>query len=196
MSIICTYIKAAICSSYILSSYSMVNKFMSSSVARAAVNMLGGYQAKPEGTMPSQSEYTSVRDYLVTSLCINNGSRSGALANMTVGEFKKAQPLDDSFVVMKVRKHKTFTTHGPANIVLSATLHNCMTIFLNKFRYPVANMTFNHAKPVFLSWSNRPMDASHIGCQINSSWGKVYGKDTATGGATAFRKVAVWLDGS
>jgi hypothetical protein len=150
---------------------------MSSSVARAVVNMLGGYQAKPEGMMPSQSEYTSVRDYLVTSLCINNSSRSGALANMTVGEFKKAQPLlDDSFVVMKVRKHKTFTTHGPANIVLSATLHNCRTIFLNKFRYPVANMTFNHAKPVFLSWSNRPMDASHMVARLTVHGGKCTAK--------------------
>ena len=35
------------------------------------------------------------------------------------------------------------------------------------------------------------MDASQIGCQMSSSWGKVFGKESATGGATAFRKAAV-----
>ena len=35
------------------------------------------------------------------------------------------------------------------------------------------------------------MTASHIGSQINSAWGKLFGKETATGGATAFRKAAV-----
>ena len=44
---------------------------------------------------------------------------------------------------------------------------------------------------VFLTWSNRRMDSSHIGSQINSSWGKVFGKEGAVGGATAFRKAAI-----
>ena len=167
-----------------------IREYSSSEVARAAVSMLGLYQEKPQGTVPSQAEYTAVRDYLITSICITNGSRSGALANMTVGEFNKAQSLDDSFVV-KVKKHKTFSTHGPVNLVLTPTLHNWMKIFISKFRLPVANMTCKDGETVFLTWSNRRMDSSHIGSQINSSWGKVFGKEGAVGGATAFRKAAV-----
>jgi hypothetical protein len=158
-----------------------IREFTSSNVARVTVNMLDEYQGKSDGTWPSQSEYTSVRDYLVMSICINNSSRSGALANMTVGEFMSSQRLDDSFVV-KVKKHKTFTTHGPANLVFSTTLHNWMMIFFNKFHYPVADMTCKDTKPVFLTWKNRPMTASHIGSQINSAWGKLFGKETAIGG--------------
>jgi site-specific recombinase XerD len=167
-----------------------IQKFNSSTVARAAVKTLGEYEEKPDETMPSQTEYTSVRDYLLTSICISNGSRSGALANMTIGEFRSAQALDGSFVV-KVKKHKTFTTHGPANIVLSTMLHNWMKIFINKFCYALADNTSENGEPVFLTWSNRPMDSSQIGCQIDSAWGKVFGKYAATGGATAFRKAAV-----
>ena len=37
-----------------------IQEFSSSDVARAAVRMLDEYQEKPEGTMPNQSEYTSV----------------------------------------------------------------------------------------------------------------------------------------
>lgn len=72
--------------------------------------------------------YTLVLTSL-TLICINNGSRSGAQANMTFGEFKNVQAVDDCFVV-KVIKHKTFTTHGPAHLALSAALHNCMEIFI------------------------------------------------------------------
>ena len=64
-----------------------IKEFDVSSVARTAVKTLGDFQDLPSGTMPSQPEYTVVRDYLLTLICINNGSRSGALANMTLGEF-------------------------------------------------------------------------------------------------------------
>lgn len=167
-----------------------IQKYSSSEVARTAVSILGQYQDKPQGTMSSQTEYTTVRDYLITSICIVNGSRSGALANMTVREFNNAQSLDNNFVI-KVKKHKTFSTHGSVNLILTPTLHNWMKIYISKFRFPVANMTCKDGEPVFLTWSNRRMDSSHIGNQINSSWGKVFGKEGAVGGATAFRKAAV-----
>ena len=44
-------------------------------------------------------EGTSVRDYLLTLICINNGSRSGSLANMTLEEFKNAHKDEDDHVV-------------------------------------------------------------------------------------------------
>ena len=104
-----------------------IREYSSSKVARTAVSMLGLYQGKPQGMVPSQTEYTTVRDYLITSICITNGSRSGALGNKTMEEFNNAQSLDNSFVV-KVKEHKTFSTHGPVNLVLTPTLHNWMKI--------------------------------------------------------------------
>lgn len=167
-----------------------VKQFDSSDLARTAVKTLGDHQELPCGTIPSQTEYTVVRDFLLTLLCINNGSRSGALGNMTLGEFRKAQEEDGCYVV-QVKKHKTFTTHGPAHLVLSFSLYQWMKIFISKFRNAVGNESSDDAATVFLTWSNRPMHSSQIGCQIGSCWGKVFGKDAGAGGATAFRKAAV-----
>ena len=52
-----------------------IKVFDVSSVARTAVKTLGDFQDLPSGTMPSQPEYTVVRDYILTLICINNGSR-------------------------------------------------------------------------------------------------------------------------
>lgn len=85
-----------------------------------------------------------------------------------------------------------------------------MEIFISKFRNTLGGANTNDAAPVFLTWTNKPMHSSHVGCQIGSCWGKVFGKEAGAGGATAFRKAAVsavhkndkerrgfgWLDGA
>ena len=86
-----------------LRSPEQIQKFESSELARKAVSALGRFQAAPEEILATQSEYTLVRDYLLNLICINNGSRSGALANMTIREFKDAHAVDDCFVV-KVKR--------------------------------------------------------------------------------------------
>ena len=47
------------------------------------------------------------------------------------------------------------------------------------------------AVQAFLMWRGRPMHSSQIGCRIGTCWGKVFGRDTATGGVPAFCKAAV-----
>ncbi|XP_028415023.1 uncharacterized protein LOC114538102 [Dendronephthya gigantea] len=167
-----------------------VKEFDVSSVARSAIKILGDYQDMACNAVPSQAEYTSVRDYLLTLLCINNGSRAGSLANMTLGEFQKAKKEEDCFVVM-VKRHKTFTTHGPANVTMSSSLHYWINLYVVKFRNTLENPPKEDAAPLFLSTNSRPMRASAVGSQIGSCWGKVFGKDLGAGGATAFRKAAV-----
>ena len=62
---------------------------------REAVKVLGKFQESSENAMPCQKEHIVVRDYLLTMLCINNGSRSGGLANMTLGKFRAAKKHDN-----------------------------------------------------------------------------------------------------
>ena len=64
-----------------------------------------------------------------------------------------------------------------------------MEIFISKFRNTLGGANTNDAAPVFLTWTNKPMHSSHVGCQIGSCWGKVFGKEAGAGGA--FRKAAV-----
>ena len=166
--------------------------FGSSDVAREAIKILGEFQSSNEQGAPTNTQYTTVRDYLLTIICINNGSRAGDLANMTLGEFGQAKKSDegDEYSVW-VMDHKTFDSHGPSPVVLSQSIFKWMEIFIFQMRNRLSDVDTTNAAPVFLSWSQKKMHSSHIGVQINSCWGKVFGKDAACGGATAFRKAVV-----
>ncbi|CAB3983100.1 Hypothetical predicted protein [Paramuricea clavata] len=167
-----------------------VKQFDTSDVAREAVKILGEFEESPEHVMLSHTQYTTVRDYLLTILCINNGSRAGALANMTLEEFRAAKRHDSEYLV-NVKKHKTFATHGPAHIVFSLSLFKWTEIFISKCRNALGDVDTTNASPVFLTWSQKGMTSSHIGRQIDSCWGKTFGREAASGGATAFRKAVV-----
>ncbi|XP_067046769.1 uncharacterized protein [Acropora muricata] len=65
-----------------------------------------------------QRHYTWLRDFLIVKISIDNASRSGALANMKTGEFKKTKTEGDGSVIL-VKDHKTMASHGPARILLS-----------------------------------------------------------------------------
>ena len=166
-----------------------IKEFDTSKVARNAVKILGEFQDNPNALL-TQSEYTNVRDYLMTMLCIDNGSRSGPIANMTLDEFNNCTKQQDRFVV-RVKKHKTFTTHGPVNLVLTSTLHEYLSIFITIFRNQIPAVEKTQQSTVLVSWRGVPLDSSQVGAQIGSCWGKVFGKRASTGGATSFRKAAV-----
>ena len=167
-----------------------VRAFDTSEVAREAIRLLGEYQDKCDDEEPIQHEYTIVRDYLLTSLCINNGSRSGTLANMTLKEFEQARKDEDCIIVF-VKDHKTFTKHGPVNVVFNATLYQYTQIFVAKFRNQLNGVNVSGESALFLTVSGKKLTSSQVGSQIGSCWGKVFGRETSSGGATAFRKAAV-----
>ena len=166
-----------------------IKKFDTSKVARNAVKILGEVTDNPD-TLITTSEYTIVRDYLMTMICIDNGSRSGPIANMTLDEFGNCTKEQDRFVV-RVKKHKTFSTHGPVNLVLTSSLHEYLKIFISKFRNQIPAVETMPTSTIFVSWRGVPLDSSQVGAQIGSCWGKVFGKEASTGGATSFRKAAV-----
>jgi hypothetical protein len=112
------------------------------------VKILGEFQMDPEIPILSKAEYTIVRDYLMTQICINNGSRSGPIANMTLEEFNNATKQHDCIVV-RVKKHKTFTTHGPAYIVLSSSLCEYVKIFIERFRNALPEVVCSSQSTVF-----------------------------------------------
>ena len=81
----------------------------------------------------TQARYTLVRDYLIAQIMIDNANRSRVVAFMTVQEFRRAKMEGDRYVV-KVLEHKTVDTHGPAQVVLTVHLYNCLNIFLKEMR--------------------------------------------------------------
>ena len=165
-----------------------VSQYEVSDVARSAVKLLGDYD--DQSGVLDQPGYILVRDYLLTVLCINNGCRSGTLANMTLHEFENASEEDGSFV-MKVKNHKTFSTHGPVDLVFTPTLFNYVKIYIAKFRNQLEGVSTDDDSTVFLTWRAGVMNSSLIGAQMKSCWKKVFGKECSVEGATAFRKAVV-----
>ena len=65
--------------------------------ARSAVKLIEKYSRIPEeNSYPSQTEFTVVHDFFLTTLCINNASRAGPLANLTVGEYRSAKQRESN----------------------------------------------------------------------------------------------------
>ena len=65
-----------------------------------------------ETKRPTLMEFALVRNYLIVCLCLDNASRTGAIANMTCGEFESAKNEGGTFMV-NVFNHKTVTASGP-----------------------------------------------------------------------------------
>ena len=110
----------------------------------------------------TQADYTLLRDYLISQIMIDNANKAGVVAYMTVQEFRRARPQDDKHVV-RVLKHKTVNTHGPAQIVLTNHLYNHLKIFFEKMRsqLPTAGPSEIDAK-FFLSWGGNDMKSSQM----------------------------------
>ena len=110
----------------------------------------------------TQADYTLLRDYLISQIMIDNANKAGVVAYMTVQEFQRARPQDDRHVV-RVLKHKTVNTHGPAQIVLTNHLYNHLKIFFEKMRsqLPTAGPSEIDAK-FFLSWGGNDMKSSQM----------------------------------
>lgn len=57
-------------------------------------------------THPRRQVLLQARNVLMVRIMLRNGQRSGAITNMTVGEFQKRRRVEED-VVIRVRKHKT-----------------------------------------------------------------------------------------
>ena len=136
-----------------------ITDFEKSSMAGKAIKLVSvGMENRLSQT--TQSEYVSVRDFVITEIALNNASRSGAIANMTLAEFTGARIVGDQHVV-SVAQHKTAHCYGPAQICLSAThfawLQSVSVYFVQSF----ARRTV--AKFFSLGMGSRcPVDRCHV----------------------------------
>jgi hypothetical protein len=110
---------------------------------------------------------------------------------MTLGEFEQASKDDDCFIV-RVKDHNTFTKHGPVDVVFNTSLHQYTQIFIDKFRNQLDDgVDTSRDSAVFLSITRKKLTSSQVCSQIESCWGKVFGREASSCGATAFWKAAV-----
>ena len=109
--------------------------------------------------------------FVIIRLCLDNVSRTGAIANMTCGEFKSAKNEGGKFMV-NVFNHKTVATSGPKTMYFSNTLFKEANICFHKFRNKLDDATALEIEPFFVSYTMQKMSSSMVSAQINSFWSK------------------------
>ena len=148
--------------------------FEKSQAAREAISLLGKLSGAHNIEI-TQSYYTLIRDFLLLEISIDNANRAGVLSNMTMSEWERAAREEDRFVI-RVQKHKTFATHGPANIVLTKHLYNWIRLYINEVRPTVAKRNLptsaSSKQTVFLTWNGEQLQSSQINKAIKSIWKK------------------------
>uniref|UniRef100_A0A7M5V265 Uncharacterized protein n=2 Tax=Clytia hemisphaerica TaxID=252671 RepID=A0A7M5V265_9CNID len=166
-----------------------INKFDESSQVKASRKVLASKHVQAHISM---TNFVSGRDYLLTSLCLDNASRSGALANMTLEEFKKGSVVEGSYNI-SVIDHKTLDTSGPCVIALEDDLYKALKIYIKYFRNKLEGINRSKTSPVFVSWSGNKMSSSMVTGQIKSYWSKCVGltANKPTFSTTKVRKFAV-----
>ena len=127
-----------------------------------------------------------VRDYLLTSLILDNASRPGAISNMTLYEFSCAKRQNHGYVV-SVKRHKT-GYKGPANIACSKKVFTQLTNYLNGFRNKLEGISLAPNEKVFVSWNGGTMTSSLITMQMGSFWRRAMGNQEAKINPTLVRK--------
>ena len=146
-----------------------IMRFKSSPPALSAIKILGC--VNDDMYLLSQTDYVTVRDYLVTEIALANANRSGVLATMTLSQFRAARIVDDHYVI-SLMDHKTAAVYGPAKIVLTLSLYGWLRVYAEKIRPQVIAEAAAPADELFLTWNGEAMCSGQITRCIQSSWKK------------------------
>lgn len=131
--------------------------------ARRAVKLFGMYDSPYCNTIINMKDYCTARDHLFFKIHFSTGHRSGVSANLTLKEFNDASIRSDGRYKIKVRKHKTFDSHGYANIFLERHVYGWLKIYIEKIRSQLETVSKN----VFVSWGGKSMESGAVSKQIH-----------------------------
>jgi len=167
----------------------MWKKFDEAEHVRNCKDALNSFYKKNDLTI---SLFANVRDYIMISICLDNASRSGSIANMTIGEFKRAKHQNNTYQVLVIN-HKTVNTSGPAVLTFPVTLYQEAEKYLQHFRNALDGIAKGKDSSFFVSWNGNQMSSSMVTTQLHSFWGKTVGHTSIKPrfNATKVRKFAV-----
>ena len=101
-------------------------------------------------------------------MCLDNASRTGALANMTCKEFDNVIYEGGTYKVA-ILDHKTLVTSGLGMIVFTKDLFQAAQIYLNFSRKSMDGVNEkDRTAKFFSSWSGKRLSSSTAFAQLNS----------------------------
>ena len=153
--------------------------FDSSRPCREAIAVLEKFSLPEVGIVPKMLEYTSVRDFLLWNLAVDNGGRPGPFIDMTISQFLKARKHVENEAetneivsyVVPIFHHKT-DVHGPAQVVFTSALYKWCEIFLNNIRGRFYGLPKGHESPFFVANNGNKMASGNISGRMTALWNK------------------------
>ena len=95
---------------------------------------LGIIEEAQRGHPCNQSMFVDVRDYLTTTLTLQNGSRTGVVENIKMEDYEKGKKDRDGNFVCTVDRKKTDPQYGPARLVFKPRVHLYTDIYVSSIR--------------------------------------------------------------
>ncbi|XP_057299124.1 uncharacterized protein LOC130629797 isoform X3 [Hydractinia symbiolongicarpus] len=136
----------------------------------------------------TRKEFCAIRDYLISTLIMDNASRSGAIANMLLEEVGNTNNSDGGCTIA-VKKHKT-GYKGPAFITMTIETFKNLTNYIRYVRNSLQGINSGGKEPVFVSWAGNKMASSMVTGQLSSFWAQALGRDCGDLTTTLVRKYA------
>jgi integrase len=136
-----------------------------------------------------------LRNVLLSCLVLSTFQRSGAISNMTIEEFNSAERIEQGgqvIYVCRTKNHKTYSSHGVANLPVKETLYKAIQTYI-KFLRPKSNpdkTDANGETRLFMTLHGEVLDTSLISVSVRSAWSKS-GVGKQFGTITNFRKSMV-----
>ena len=140
-------------------------EFFNSKLVEEARDLLNA--AKATRKSPGSKQFTLCRDYLTSTLILRNGTRPGAMGNMTLGEFQAGIKSIQGNWQVSLKDHKT-KYKGPAVLTFSNFEYEECSIYIARIRNRLAGIDYSTTAPVFVSWNGRKMSSSLLEDQFTS----------------------------
>ena len=131
------------------------------------------------GDLPTIQFAVQSRNVLLTLLLLRSVQRSGALAGLTLDEFRngettKTETDGERMIVLSVTHHKTFHVYGSARLSLEPWLHELLENYATHLRplsrnYDAATMDQGDS-PFFLTTNSSPLENGYTSRAIVSAW--------------------------
>lgn len=106
---------------------------------------------KAEAREISNDEHCTVLAYLAAMLMYNNSQRPGVIENMTTEEFESRKDQENNRVLIRVLKHKTASSTGPADIIINKHCEDIMSRYNNFIRANISPQCEMLEKRFFLT---------------------------------------------
>lgn len=164
-----------------------VQLYLSSERCNAGIRLLDNDQVLPL----AMEDHTRARNYLIMIVILSNATRAGPIVSLCVQDVEVAKTnIHDGRHVIKVNRHKTAASYGPAQLCLGAEQFRHLVTYIEQIRPHIAMAA--EQDQVFISWTGRPLDQSQVANIVTVELTMAVGGDVRSS-CTLMRKSIVSL---